>query len=94
VTKTYTDRQLLQSCLNAMEVCQQRGEDRTDWRHMIDALRKHLSDEPGATHCPVCLLPVTEHDHRCALKSGAVTCVFREGCRYQPKCADLCQGPL
>lgn len=23
-----------------------------------------------------------------------ILCVFREGCKYQPNCADLCQGPL
>lgn len=45
VKKTMTDRELLHSCLNAMEVSQRDG-CATDWRHLISALREHLSVEP------------------------------------------------
>lgn len=44
--KSYTDRELLRSCLDAMRIAQTQSIP-TDWRHMIAALEAHLAHEPG-----------------------------------------------
>jgi len=45
MTKKMTDREMLQACLDAMEVSQSNG-GLSDWKYMIAGLREHLQDEP------------------------------------------------
>lgn len=53
----YTDRQLLESCLNAMQFAQEQKVP-TDWQHMIRALKEHLPKHSGSCSNQNVLNPV------------------------------------
>jgi hypothetical protein len=48
MTKQKTDREMLQACLEAMEISQ-RGGGSTNWEYMITDVRKHLQVEPAGS---------------------------------------------
>lgn len=62
MTKPKTDREMLQACLEAMEISQ-RGGGHSDWQYMIADVRKHLQDEPECNCGKLDCVPESEWEH-------------------------------